>query len=100
MSADSQVERQDLWLPAGFTENDFLASAARLQAAGMIERIDHDPTTGRGEVSFTPACLRLMQAGRNPFEEEGFILAWLTGEPAAVRKWLESEASALGDFTR
>jgi hypothetical protein len=95
-----EVKRQDLWLPRGSTQADFLASAARLRAAGLIESIDHDPTTGRGEVSFTPACLRLMQAGRNPFAEEGFILAWLTGEPAAVRSWLESEAAALGDFTR
>lgn len=92
-----EVNRQDLWLPPGFTQADFLASVSRLRAAGLIERIDHDSSTGRGVVSFTPACIRLMQAGRNPFEEEGFILAWLTGEPAAVRWWVESEAAALGD---
>jgi hypothetical protein len=99
MGEDSASGRQDLWLPLGFTQRDFLASVARLRSAGLIERIDHDLATGEGEVSFTPACLRLMQAGRNPFAEEGFVRAWLTGDAAAVRSWVESEAAALEDST-
>ena len=99
MGHDVETGRQDLWMPPGFTQGDFLASVARLRSAGLIDRIDHDLATGRGEVSFTPACLRLMQAGRNPFAEEGFVQAWLTGDAAAVRSWVESEAAALEDST-
>lgn len=97
MGHDSEAGRQDMWMPPGLTQSDFLASVARLRAAGLIERVDHDLATGQGEISFTPACLRLMQAGRNPFAEEGFIQAWLAGDAAAVRSWVESEAAALGD---
>ena len=99
MDHDSERGRQDLWMPPGFTQGDFLASVGRLRAAGLIERVSHDLATGQGEISFTPACLRLMQAGRNPFAEEGFVQAWLSGDAAAVRAWVDSEAAALEDST-
>lgn len=75
----------------------FLASIARLRAAGLIESVVHDAATGEGRVSFTPGYLRLLQAGRVPSAEPGFVAAWLTGDPLAVRAWVEREAALLGD---
>ena len=99
MGHDAESGRQDLWMPPGFTQGDFLASVARLRSAGLIDRIDHDVATGQGELSFTPACLLLMRAGRNPFAEKGFVQAWLSGDAAAVRSWVEAEAAAIDDST-
>jgi len=47
--------------PADF-EAQFLASAERLRAAGLIESIAHDFATGTGVVTFTEAGQELMQA--------------------------------------
>jgi hypothetical protein len=88
-------ERPLLWVPEGFTQEDFVASLGRLQAAGLIERVVHDMATGDGEISFTPAVLALMQSGRDLFADPGFVAAWLSGDPLAVRAWVETEAGAL-----
>jgi len=75
----------------------FLASIARLQAAGLIESVVHDAATGEGRVSFTPDYLRLVKAGRVPSAEPGFVATWLTGDPLAVRAWVEREAALLAE---
>ena len=75
----------------------FLASIARLQAAGLIESVVHDAVTGEGRVSFTRGYLRLLQAGRVPSAEPGFVAAWLTGDPLAVRAWVERESALLAE---
>jgi hypothetical protein len=72
----------DSRLPEGAS---FLASIARLQAAGLIESVVHDAATGEGRVSFTRGYLRLLKAGRVPSTEPGFVATWLTGDPLAVR---------------
>ena len=88
-------ERGELWLPAGWTQADFLASTERLRAAGLIESVSHDLRTGDGEIRFTPEAFRLLQAGRRLFEEPSFVAAWLTADPLIVRAWLRAEASAI-----
>lgn len=79
----------------GDFEQQFLASAKRLRAAGLIESIVHDSATGEGVVTFTPACHQLMLAGRQVFEEPGFVATRMTGDPDRVRQWVESEAALL-----
>ena len=81
--------------PNGAFERQFLASAERLRAAGVIESIVHDSATGNGVVTFTPACHELMLAGRQIFEEPGFLRAWMSGDPTLIRSWVESEAACL-----
>jgi len=81
-------------MPADF-EEQFLESVERLRASGLIESIVHDFATGKGVVTFTEASHALMQAGRQVFEEPGFLRAWLTGDPAVARRWIESEAALL-----
>lgn len=70
-------------------------SLARLIAAGLVESYMYDAATDRGVVRFTPACHRLLMAGRMPSNEPGFIRAWLTRDPAEVRAWLERAVAAL-----
>lgn len=98
MSHPPERPRPEFVLPFGVTEDDFLASVTRLQAAGLIGQIIHDRRTGNGEFSFTPAMFKLLQAGREPFSEPGFVAAWLTGDPAAVRAWVEAAASEIPDW--
>lgn len=76
-------------------EQKFLASAERLRAAGLIESIEHESETGTGVITFTEASHELMLAGRQVFDEPGFLMAWMSGDPALVRMWIESEAAAL-----
>ena len=82
-------------LPFDGTQEEFLASMARFQAAGMVEQVIHDQRTATGVISFTPAMLTLLQAGREPFTEPEFLSAWLTGDPLQVRAWVETEAAAI-----
>ena len=32
-----------------------------------------------------------MLAGRQVFDEPGFLMAWMSGDPALVRMWMKSE---------
>lgn len=75
----------------------FLGSIARLQQAGIIETISHDERTGQGSLSWTPAYLKLLHAGRHVFDEPQFQAVWATGDPLAVRAWIEREAARLPD---
>jgi len=75
----------------------FLASIARLQAAGLVESVVHDAATGEGRVCFTLGYLRLPKAGREPFAEPGFVATWLTADPTAIRAWVEREAALLAE---
>jgi hypothetical protein len=75
----------------------FLASIARLQAAGLIESVVHDAVTGEGRVSFTRDYLRLLQADRVPSAEPGFGATWMSGDPLVVRAWVERESALLAD---
>jgi hypothetical protein len=96
---ENDQERSAVALLAEF-EREFLASAERLRAAGLIETIDHDPATGTGVVTFTEDGHQLMLAGRNVYDEPGFLRAWMTGDPDQVRQWVESEAALLRGETR
>ncbi len=58
-------------------------------------RFVHDRRTSSGEISFTPAALKLLQAGRDPFTEPGFLVAWASGDAAAVRAWVRAAAEAI-----
>lgn len=74
-------------------EERLLASAEALHAAGVLESIEHDPATGRGVITLTPAAHKLMLAGRLHFGDPGFLGAWLSGEAEVVRDWIDSEAT-------
>jgi hypothetical protein len=74
-----------------------LGSMERLAAAGILDTAIHDQATGEGVLSFAPAYHQLLMAGRNPMDEPGFRDAWLTGDPMAVRRWIEREAACLPD---
>lgn len=95
MSRASDRRHPELTLPMGATEDDFLASMTRLQTAGLIERVIHDRRTSSGEISFTPAALILLQAGRDPFTEPEFLAAWIAGDAAAVRAWVQATADKI-----
>ena len=97
MSEPRDRRRPELVLPFGMTEDDFLASMTRLQSAGIIEQVVHDRRTAAGEISFTAPMFKLLQAGREPFSEPGFVAAWLTGDPAAVRAWIEAAAKEVAN---
>ena len=95
MSEPADRRPPELMLPFGTTEDDFLASMTRLQAAGIVELVVHDRRTATGEISFTAPMFQLLQAGCEPFSEPGFVAAWLTGNPAAVRAWIEAAAKEI-----
>jgi hypothetical protein len=74
-----------------------LGSMARLRRAGIIELVIHDDRTGEGTFRWTSSYLKLLLAGREGFSEPGFVVAWATGDPLAVRTWIEQEAALLPD---
>jgi hypothetical protein len=74
-----------------------LASLSRLQRAGIIDQVIHDDRTAAGTFSWTPSYLKLLMAERQVFSEPGLLAAWATGDPLAVRAWIEREAALLPD---
>ncbi len=68
----------------------------RLRAAGIVADFGAGPGLDDRWVRFTPAFHRLMRAGRHPLEEPAFLRLWRTGDPVAVRAWVDREAAALG----
>jgi hypothetical protein len=68
----------------------------RLQAAGLISAFAIS-TDGHVTVIFSDDYLLLLQAGRDPMNEPGFLEASATGDPLLIRQWLEGEAQKLRD---
>ena len=76
---------------------EFRASMARLRQAGIIDEVVQVVGTGAGVFSWTPAYNKLLQAGRQVFSEPEFQAVWATGDPLAVRAWIDREAAELPD---
>ncbi len=76
---------------------EFLATMARLRQAGIIDSVVHVVGTGEGVFSWAPAYHKLLQAGREVFNEPEFQTAWAAGDPLVVRAWIDREAAGLAD---
>lgn len=74
---------------------EFLATMARLRQAGIIDSVVHVVGTGQGVFSWTPAYHKLLQAGREVFNEPAFQAVWATGDPLVIRGWIDREAAGL-----
>ncbi len=79
----------------GLTDPDplILAGVQRFARAGFLDGaiLAVDGVT----YVVSPAYRRLVLAGRNPTEEPGFVVAWMSGDPRAIEAWIESEAALL-----
>ena len=76
---------------------EFLATMTRLRQAGIIDNVVHVVGTGEGVFSWTPAYHKLLQAGREVFNEPEFQAVWAAGDPLAVRAWIDRAAAGLAD---
>lgn len=92
-----------MWCPDCMHERKLLAARRavltevllRLQAAGIVADFGFGPHPDAGWIRWSDSYLRLLEAGRHPDEEPGMAAAWATGDPTAVRRWIEREAAAL-----
>lgn len=72
-----------------------LAVLGLFREVGIIDAVEIDPAVGAVRIQLSAPYRRLIEAGRQPEQEAGFISAWDEGPPA-VRAWLEAEARKLG----
>jgi len=74
---------------------DLLADLALLVEAGLLEGYEIDAAGDRGAAVLSPAAAALLRSGRLLWAEPLFLRLMASGDPAAVRRWLEAQAAAL-----
>jgi hypothetical protein len=72
-----------------------LSSSEGLIEAGVVESCYFNPMTGLLEVAYTKNWARILRSGRALISDPIFGMALLDDDPAAMRKFVETEGSRL-----